>query len=114
VVNLASAQHWPVYSSTSWLPAAGWIHQCLRLQLTLGNLFLMFRAAKCCLPSRLAASVAAGWMVGRREQLDSAQLETLIRQLAQLAVAFLFSLLAPMSPGRELSRSVSVGGLVLA
>jgi len=79
------------------------------LQLTLGILFLMFTGCEVLLPeSGLPASVAAGWMVGRRDQLDSAQLETLIRQLAQLAVSILFPCWPPMSPGRSSARSVSV------
>ncbi|APD49554.1 cation:proton antiporter [Synechococcus sp. CS-602] len=76
----------------------------LRLQLTLGILFLMFTGCEVLLPeSGLPASVAAGWMVGRRDQLDSAQLETLIRQLAQLAVSILFPLLAADVSWAELS-----------
>jgi len=67
----------------------------LRLQLSLGILFLMVTCCEVVLPeSGLPAAVAAGWMVGRGDGAGSAQLDGLIRQLAQLAISILFPLLA--------------------
>jgi NhaP-type Na+/H+ or K+/H+ antiporter len=67
----------------------------LRLQLTLGTLFLMFSCCELLLPeSGLPAAVAAGVVVGRRPDTDAAELDELIRQLAQLAITMLFPLLA--------------------
>jgi NhaP-type Na+/H+ or K+/H+ antiporter len=67
----------------------------LRLQLTLGSLFLMTSGAELLLPeSGLPAAVAAGVVVRRRPDTDAAELDALIRQLAQLAITMLFPLLA--------------------
>ncbi|WP_043368372.1 cation:proton antiporter [Cyanobium sp. PCC 7001] len=67
----------------------------LRLQLTLGTLFLMFTGAEQVLAeSGLPAAVAAGVVVGRRLESEAAELDALIRQLAQLAITMLFPLLA--------------------
>ena len=67
----------------------------LRLQLTLGSLFLMTSGAELLLPeSGLPAAVAAGVVVSRRPDTDAAELDALIRQLAQLAITMLFPLLA--------------------
>jgi NhaP-type Na+/H+ or K+/H+ antiporter len=67
----------------------------LRLQLTLGSLFLMFSGCELLLPeSGLPAAVAAGVVVGRRPDTDAIELDALIRQLAQLAITMLFPLLA--------------------
>ena len=67
----------------------------LRLQLTLGTLFLMTTGAEQLLPeSGLPAAVAAGVVVGRRPDTDAAELDELVRQLAQLAITMLFPLLA--------------------
>jgi NhaP-type Na+/H+ or K+/H+ antiporter len=67
----------------------------LRLQLTLGSLFLMTSGAELLLPeSGLPAAVAAGVVVSRRPETDAAELDALIRQLAQLAITMLFPLLA--------------------
>ncbi|TCD56298.1 cation:proton antiporter [Synechococcus sp. BS55D] len=80
-------------------PAVG-----LRLQLTLGVLFLMFGACEWLLPeSGLPASVAAGVVVGRRPSTDAAQLDALIRELARLAITMLFPLLAADVSWAELS-----------
>ena len=69
--------------------------RALRLQLTLGSLFLMFTGCELLLPeSGLPAAVAAGVVVGRRPDTDAAGLDDLIRQLAQLAITMLFPLLA--------------------
>jgi NhaP-type Na+/H+ or K+/H+ antiporter len=74
-------------------PPAG--NGALRLQLTLGILFLMFTGCERLLPeSGLPAAVAAGVVVGRRPDTDAAELDGLIRQLAQLAITMLFPLLA--------------------
>jgi NhaP-type Na+/H+ or K+/H+ antiporter len=67
----------------------------LRLQLTLGTLFLLTTGAEQLLPeSGLPAAVAAGVVVGRRPDTDAAELDELVRQLAQLAITMLFPLLA--------------------
>jgi NhaP-type Na+/H+ or K+/H+ antiporter len=76
----------------------------LRLQLTLGTLFLMFSSCELLLPeSGLPAAVAAGVVVGRRPDTDAAELDELIRQLAQLAITMLFPLLAADVSWAELS-----------
>ena len=76
----------------------------LRLQLTLGSLFLMFSGCELLLPeSGLPAAVAAGVVVGRRPDTDAAELDELIRQLAQLAITMLFPLLAADVSWAELS-----------
>ena len=71
----------------------------LRLQLTVGSLFLMFSGCELLLP----AAVAAGVVVGRRPDTDAAELDALIRQLAQLAITMLFPLLAADVSWAELS-----------
>ena len=76
----------------------------LRLQLTLGVLFLLYGACEWLLPeSGLPASVAAGFVVGRRPAIEANQLDQLIRQLAQLAITMLFPLLAADVSWGELS-----------
>ena len=76
----------------------------LRLQLTLGVLFLMFSIAEWLLPeSGLPASVAAGVVVGRRPSTQAGQLDELIRELARLAITMLFPLLAADVSWAELS-----------
>ena len=76
----------------------------LRLQLTLGVLFLMFSIAEWLLPeSGLPASVAAGVVVGRRPSTQATQLDELIRELARLAITMLFPLLAADVSWAELS-----------
>ena len=76
----------------------------LRLQLTLGTLFLMFSGCELLLlESGLPAAVAAGVVVGRRPDTDAAELDELIRQLAQLAITMLFPLLAADVSWAELS-----------
>ncbi|MCP9902667.1 cation:proton antiporter [Cyanobium sp. BA5m-21] len=76
----------------------------LRLQLTLGTLFLMFSGCELLLPeSGLPTAVAAGVVVGRRPDIDAAELDELIRQLAQLAITMLFPLLAADVSWAELS-----------
>ncbi len=76
----------------------------LRLQLTLGVLFLMFGVAEWILPeSGLPASVAAGVVVGRRSSEEADQLDELIRELASLAITMLFPLLAADVSWAELS-----------
>ena len=76
----------------------------LRLQITLGVLFLMFGACEWLLPeSGLPASVAAGVVVGRRPSTQAAQLDEVIRELARLAITMLFPLLAADVSWAELS-----------
>ena len=93
---------WLLAEALSRIPAqpAG----ALRLQLTLGTLFLMFSSCELLLPeSGLPAAVAAGVVVGRRPDTDAAELDELIRQLAQLAITMLFPLLAADVSWAELS-----------
>ena len=76
----------------------------LRLQLTLGVLFLLYAVCEWLLPeSGLPASVAAGVVVGRRPVTQSDQLDELIRELARLAITMLFPLLAADVSWGELS-----------
>ena len=76
----------------------------LRLQLTLGVLFLLYAVCEWLLPeSGLPASVAAGVVVGRRPVTQSDQLDELIRELARLAITMLFPLLAADVSWSELS-----------
>ena len=76
----------------------------LRLQLTLGVLFLLYAVCEWLLPeSGLPASVAAGVVVGRRPVTESDQLDELIRELARLAITMLFPLLAADVSWGELS-----------
>jgi NhaP-type Na+/H+ or K+/H+ antiporter len=91
----------------------------LQLQLSLGTLFLLFSGSEALLPqSGLPAAVSAGVVVGLRLEAGASQLETLIRQLAQLAITVLFPLLAADLSWGELSPLglgglVAVGGLML-
>ena len=95
---------------------AGWfLSECLnrltpdpsvgiRLQLTLGVLFLLYGVCEWLLPeSGLPASVAAGFVVGRRPAIQVNELDQLIRELAQLAITMLFPLLAADVSWGELS-----------
>ncbi|KGG12920.1 MULTISPECIES: cation:proton antiporter [Prochlorococcus] len=76
----------------------------IRLQLTLGIVFLIYGFCEWLLPeSGLPASVAAGFIVGRRPSVEIDQLDELIRELAQLAITMLFPLLAADVSWRELS-----------
>ena len=76
----------------------------IRLQLTLGFLFLLYGICEWLLPeSGLPASVAAGFIVGRRPSTKANELDELIRQLAQLAITMLFPLLAADVSWGELS-----------
>ena len=76
----------------------------IRLQLTLGFLFLLYGFCEWLLPeSGLPASVAAGVVVGRGPAIQVNQLDKLIRELAQLAITMLFPLLAADVSWAELS-----------
>ncbi|ABB34414.1 cation:proton antiporter [Synechococcus sp. CC9605] len=76
----------------------------LPLQLSLGLLFLMYGVSEWMLPeSALPASVAAGIVVGRRPGPHTAELDSLIQELAQLAITMLFPLLAADVSWAELS-----------
>ncbi len=76
----------------------------IRLQVTLGVLFLLYGLCEWLLPeSGLPASVAAGFVVGRRPFIQVDQLDGLIRELAQLAITMLFPLLAADVSWGELS-----------
>ena len=75
-----------------------------KLQLTLGLLFLLYGICEWLLPeSGLPASVACGFVVGRRSADEVSQLDQLIRELAQLAITMLFPLLAADVSWAELS-----------
>ena len=76
----------------------------IRLQLTLGVIFLLYGVCEWLLPeSGLPASVAAGFVVGQRPSTQANELDKLIRELAQLAITMLFPLLAADVSWRELS-----------
>ncbi len=76
----------------------------LKLQMTLGVLFLLYGVCEWLLPeSGLPASVAAGFVVGRRSTTEADQLDQLIRELARLAITMLFPLLAADVSWSELS-----------
>jgi len=86
--------------------------EALRLQLTLGCLFLLVSGAQALLPEAgLPAAVAAGVVVGLRLDEQASQLDALIAQLAQLAITVLFPLLAADLSWAELS-PLGWGGVV--
>ena len=62
----------------------------IELQVTLGVIFLVYGICEYILPeSGLPASVAAGFIVGKREIIDKERLDNLIGELAQLAITCL-------------------------
>ena len=82
------------------------------LQVTLGFIFLVYGICEYILPeSGLPASVAAGFIVGKREIIDKEKLDNLIGELAQLAITVLFPLLAADVSWGELS-PLGWGGLI--
>jgi len=84
----------------------------VELQVTLGFIFLVYGTCEYFLPeSGLPASVAAGFIVGKREVIDKERLDNLIGELAQLAITVLFPLLAADVSWGELS-PLGWGGVV--
>ncbi len=84
----------------------------IELQVTLGFIFLVYGICEYFLPeSGLPASVAAGFVVGKREVIDKERLDNLIGELAQLAITVLFPLLAADVSWGELS-PLGWGGVV--
>ncbi len=84
----------------------------IELQVTLGFIFLVYGICEFFLPeSGLPASVAAGFIVGKREVIDKERLDNLIGELAQLAITVLFPLLAADVSWGELS-PLGWGGVV--
>jgi len=84
----------------------------IELQVTLGFIFLVYGICEYFLPeSGLPASVASGFIVGKREIIDKEKLDNLIGELAQLAITVLFPLLAADVSWGELS-PLGWGGLV--
>jgi len=84
----------------------------IELQVTLGFIFLVYGVCEYFLPeSGLPASVAAGFIVGKREVIDKERLDNLIGELAQLAITVLFPLLAADVSWGELS-PLGWGGIV--
>jgi len=84
----------------------------IELQVTLGFIFLVYGICEYFLPeSGLPASVAAGFIVGKREVIDKERLDNLISELAQLAITVLFPLLAADVSWGELS-PLGLGGVV--
>ncbi len=82
------------------------------LQVTLGFIFLIYGICEYFLPeSGLPASVASGFIVGKREIIDKEKLDNLIGELAQLAITVLFPLLASDVSWGELS-PLGWGGLI--
>ena len=84
----------------------------IELQVTLGFIFLVYGICEYFLPeSGLPASVASGFIVGKREIIDKDRLDNLIGELAQLAITVLFPLLAADVSWGELS-PLGWGGVV--
>ena len=84
----------------------------IELQVTVGVIFLVYGICEYILPeSGLPASVAAGFIVGKRETIDKARLDNLIGELAQLAITVLFPLLASDVSWAELS-PLGWGGII--
>ena len=84
----------------------------IELQVTIGFIFLVYGICEYFLPeSGLPASVAAGFVVGKREVIDRERLDNLIGELAQLAITVLFPLLAADVSWGELS-PLGWGGVV--
>jgi NhaP-type Na+/H+ or K+/H+ antiporter len=84
----------------------------IELQVTLGFIFLVYGICEYFLPeSGLPASVASGFIVGKREVIDKERLDNLISELAQLAITVLFPLLAADVSWGELS-PLGWGGVV--
>ena len=84
----------------------------IELQVTLGFIFLVYGICEYILPeSGLPASVAAGFIVGKREMIDKERLDNLIGELAQLAITVLFPLLASDVSWVELS-PLGWGGII--
>ena len=84
----------------------------VELQVTLGCIFLVYGICEYILPeSGLPASVAAGFIVGKREIIDKERLDNLISELAQLAITVLFPLLASDVSWGELS-PLGWGGVI--
>ncbi len=84
----------------------------IELQVTLGFIFLVYGICEYFLPeSGLPASVAAGFVVGKREVIDKERLDNLIGELAQLAITVLFPLLAADVSWGELS-PLGWGGVI--
>ena len=84
----------------------------IELQVTLGFIFLVYGICEYFLPeSGLPASVASGFVVGKREIIDKDRLDNLIGELAQLAITLLFPLLAADVSWGELS-PLGWGGVV--
>ena len=84
----------------------------IELQITVGIIFLVYGICEYLLPeSGLPASVAAGFIVGKREVIDKNRLDNLISELAQLAITVLFPLLASDVSWGELS-PLGWGGVI--
>jgi len=84
----------------------------IELQVTLGFIFLVYGICEYFLPeSGLPASVASGFLVGKREVIDKERLDNLIGELAQLAITVLFPLLAADVSWGELS-PLGWGGVI--
>ena len=84
----------------------------IELQVTVGIIFLVYGICEYFLPeSGLPASVASGFIVGKREVIDKERLDNLIGELAQLAITVLFPLLAADVSWGELS-PLGLGGII--
>ena len=92
---------WVLVEVLQRLPATT---DALKLQLTLGVLFLLVASTQVLLPEGgLPAAVTAGVVVGLRLDEQATQLDEWIAQLAQLAITVLFPLLAADLSWGELS-----------
>tara|TARA_Y100001970_G_scaffold279784_1_gene387727 strand:- start:12889 stop:14082 length:1194 start_codon:yes stop_codon:yes gene_type:complete len=84
----------------------------IELQVTLGIIFLVYGFCEWILPeSGLPASVACGFLVSQRKEVDTKRLDNLIAELAQLAITMLFPLLASDVSWGELS-PLGLGGVL--
>ena len=98
---LGALAGWLLVEVLQRLPSAT---DALKLQLTLGVLFLVVASTQVLLPEGgLPAAVAAGVVVGLRLDEQATQLDEWIAQLAQLAITVLFPLLAADLSWSELS-----------
>ncbi|MBM5790640.1 MAG: sodium:proton antiporter [Cyanobacteria bacterium M_surface_10_m1_298] len=105
---LGALTGWLLVLGLQRLPADA---DALKLQLTLGVLFLLVSGIQAFLPEAgLPAAVAAGVVVGLRLDEQATQLDEWIAQLAQLAITVLFPLLAADLSWGELS-PLGWGGL---
>jgi NhaP-type Na+/H+ or K+/H+ antiporter len=100
-VLIGSLSGWLLVLVLEWLPREA---EGLKLQLSLGVLFLLVSGTQVLLPEAgLPAAVSAGVVVGLGLKEEASSLDALIAHLAQLAITVLFPLLAADLSWGELS-----------